>query len=300
MKLVYYAPDGHHKNSHGISLMCAARGIECEHINSPERLHQYDYDILVAATRYVDPSTVPSHIKIIMGPQYWVFPSGPVVGPYNSSNEGRLVYNGLSLWIKDAFLEMAGSLRMPIVQFPYAVDVEQFKPVNKQIIFDCLVYHKQRSYAVTDTIIKMLHEKGITYCRLDYGSYNETEYVQLLQQCKFMICVDRHESQGFALEEAMACNTPLLVLDAPSMYDEMADGVSVTYEYCRPKKLLSTSVPYWSDTCGIKITDVAEFPTALDTMLRTYDSFTPRDYVLKTLAPAVCMDRILDYFGLTV
>ena len=300
MKLIYYAPNGHHKNIIGIQLMCKARSIDFEYADTPHRLQTADYDILIASTVYVEPSTVPPNVKIILGPQLWVFPSGPVIGPYNASYEGRVSYNSLSEWVKNYVLEMAPSFVYPIAQLPYAVDVDTFKPMNKQPEFDCLVYQKHRLQSVVDNVIHILNEKALTYRIVKYGHYSESDYLQLLQQCKFMVCVDAHESQGFALQEAMSCDIPLLVLNATSMYDETNDGVHLHNEYLRPKKLTATSAPYWSDECGIKVTDIADFPNALETMLKTYETFQPRNYILKTLSPAACMDRILDYFGLSV
>jgi len=142
----------------------------------------------------------------------------------------------------------------------------------------------------------MLNQKGLQYKIFRYGSYNEEEYKSSLQKAKFMLTLDAHESQGFALEEAMSSGVPLLVMDATSMYDEMDNGVTVTYEYLRPKKLLATSVPYWSDECGIKITEQSEMSYAIDKMLTLYQTFTPRDYIVRTLSDEVCMRRILDYF----
>ena len=115
-----------------------------------------------------------------------------------------------------------------------------------------------------------------------------------------MITLDAHESQGFGLEEAMSSGVPLLVMDAQSMYDEMDDGLTATYEYLRPKKLVATSVPYWSDECGIKITEQSELSTAVDKMMINYSNFTPRDYIVRTLSDEVCMRRILDYFKFSI
>jgi hypothetical protein len=146
-------------------------------------------------------------------------------------------------------------------------------------------------------VFDILKSKNISYIMLQYGSYNEAQYKDALKRSKFMLTVDAHESQGFALGEAMSCEVPLLVLDATSLYDETMDGKTSVYENYRPKKLAATSVPYWSDECGIKIKDIRDLPDSLTKMLDTYTIFTPRDYILKNLAPKPCMQRILDYFN---
>jgi glycosyltransferase involved in cell wall biosynthesis len=183
-------------------------------------------------------------------------------------------------------------------ELPYSVDTSTFKPLSPPLKkeYDCIVYIKRRSNELVNYTISMLNQKELTYKAFKYGSYNEEEYKDSLQKAKFMLILDAHESQGFALEEAMSSGVPLLVMDATSMYDEMDNGVNATYAHLRPKKLLATSVPYWSDECGIKITEQSELSEAIDRMLTTYQSFTPRDYIIRTLSDEVCMKRILDYF----
>jgi hypothetical protein len=35
-------------------------------------------------------------------------------------------------------------------------------------------------------------------------------------------------------------------------------------------------------------------------MMKTYETFKPRDYILETLSEEVCIKRILDYFKLKI
>jgi glycosyltransferase involved in cell wall biosynthesis len=194
-------------------------------------------------------------------------------------------------------MEFVDSLIFPIYFFPFSVDVNQFTPSNqidKKI--DCIVYIKRRLNSDIQYLTEQLTNKNITYKIFKYGSYNEQEYINALHECKFMISLDAHESQGFALEEAMSCNIPLLVIDAKTMYDECDDGYNPTYKNLHPKKMLATSVPYWSDNCGIKIYDQDKISNAIDIMMDNYKNFSPRDYIMNTLSDKVCMERILNYF----
>jgi len=301
MKLIFYMTNSipHHKNWDGIQRMCKSHNIEFEHTTSIERITQNNYDILYTTMYYINPDIVPSNIKIIYGPQFWVIPKPPIVGSFREDLVGRCVFNALSKWVGDFYLELANEIIMPIAYFPFAVDTNRFIPSNNVIKdYDCLVYIKRRSNDLVNYTVNLLDQKGLKYRIFRYGSYNEEEYRDALHKSKFMITLDAHESQGFGLEEAMSSGVPLLVMDAKSMYDEKNNGVTATYEYLRPKKLVATSVPYWSDECGIKITDQSELSTAVDRMMEQYKSFTPRDYVVRTLSDEVCMKRILDYFKL--
>jgi glycosyltransferase involved in cell wall biosynthesis len=301
MKLVLFNGNGlpHHKNFEAIQRMCRSCNIVFEVTENENRIKENNYDILMTCGKFVNPNDIPENIKIIMGPQFFVFPEGPVVGRLNPEFAKRCVYNILSHWIRDVFLEFVEDFIIPMKELPFCVNTEKFKPIdNIEKEYDCLVYIKRRSNDLINSVISTLDKNGLKYRVFRYGSYNEEEYLWSLQKSKFMISLDAHESQGFALEEAMSCNIPLLVMDATSMYDEKPDGTNSIYEYLKPKKLLATSVPYWSNECGIKITEESELSESIDRMMENYNKFTPRDYIMRTLSDEVCMKRILDYFKL--
>ena len=304
MKLVLYFVNGlpHNKNYMAIQRMCRSLEIEFEETNNYERIKINNYNILLSCNSYVNPADIPTNIKIIMGPQFFVLPEGPIVGKLNYEFSERCVYNILSPWIKSLYLEFVDSFIISMKELPYSVDTSTFKPleISLEKEYDCILYIKRRSNELVNYTVSMLNQKGLKYKIFRYGSYNEEEYKDSLQKTKFMLSLDAHESQGFALEEAMSSGVSLLVMDATTMYDEMDNGVNATYAHLRPKKLAATSVPYWSDECGIKITEQSELSEAIDKMLNTYDSFTPRDYIVRTLSDEVCMRKILDYFNIDI
>lgn len=304
MKLLFYMKYGlpHPKNWEGIQRMCKSCNIEFEYTNSLERIKENNYDILYCMCHYVNPSDIPENIKIIYGPQFWVIPERPIVGKFIENLKDRCVFNSLCKWVGDYYLELANEFIMPITYFPCAVNTDTFKPPTTPFEkeYDCIVYIKRRSTSLINYTLSLLNQKGLKYTIFKYGSYNEENYKYALQRTKFMLTLDAHESQGFGLEEAMSSGVPLLVMDATSMYDETNDGITSTYEYLKPNKLLATSVPYWSEECGIKITQESELSDAIDTMITQYETFTPRDYIVRTLSDEVCMRRILDYFKLAL
>lgn len=289
----------HHKNREGINLMCKAYNIDLEFTENFQRLLHADYEILLSTSSYFDPSKIDQKIKIIYGPHLWVFPEeGEILGPciFDAS---KCVFNCLSDWVETLYNEF-GSLKMPLKAFPFAVNVDQNIPVISASERDLVIlYYKDRSTSVFNHVESLVKNMNLKYITFKYGSYNQTDYKNALQKAKFMIVIDRHESQGFALQDAMSCNVPLLVMDVKTMYEETGNGgASFTYERYKPnKELLATSVPYWSDECGIKCTEISEFNEKLSTMLETWESFTPRNYIVRTLSPKVCMKRILDHFG---
>lgn len=297
MKLLFYSNiTPHFKNKRGIEMMCQSYSILLEFTSDRHRLSSPDYQILIVNDCFINPGMLPNGIKIIYGPQF--IPEGEINAPYNASYEKNYVYNSLCVWNSIAQLEIYNSLVTPIVQFPYGVDIHHFNITDRVPVFDCLVYFKHRKTDILNKVLNELTLKNISYKQISYGSYNEEMYLKYLKECKFMLSVDGHESQGFALEEAMSCNVPLLVLDATTLYDESNDGVTAVYERYRPKKLAASSVPYWSEQCGIRIESFDMLSISLDLILNTYTEYNPRKFIIDTLSPKVCMKKILDYFEL--
>ncbi len=298
MKLIYFTScGGHQKNRDAIQRMCAVSGIEYEQSNDYNRIRRDDYDILMAIQRFVDPSTIPEKVKIIYGPQFWIFPEGPIIGPMRDELKGRVAFNCLSQWVKDFWLECAGNFICPVESFPFAVNCQKFslKPDIKKTI-DCIIYIKRREPNLIEYISNIVQSMNLNYRIFKYGSYSENDYIQALHQSKFMIVLDATESQGFALQEAMSSGIPLLIFDAKSMKDEFENGY--TYARYTDFKMLGTSIPYWSDDCGIKTHDYEKAEEHITYMLENYKKFNPRQYILDNLSEKPCMDRILNYFGL--
>lgn len=299
MKLVHYVGHGrpHAKNDQALPRMCAAGQVEYEETTDPTRLLVSDYDILVSCTTFLNPQYIPSHVKIIFGPHFSVFPEGVLVGAPNPDWSQRCVYNCLSEWNRNVFREMA-PLTMPPVCLPFGVDLWTFAPTGEPKEWDCLVYVKLRPKELTQQVLEILATKKLKWCMFQYGSYKEDDYRAALSKTKWVLALDRHESQGFALQEAMACNVPLLVVDATSMYDETEGGRSI-YAHLKPKRLEATSVPYWSEECGIRCRSVSDVAEAVDRMQKDWVNFTPREYVCRALSYEVCMRRLLDTIGLS-
>ena len=299
MKLLLYEPEAI-KNIHvkiliAINMMCKSRNIDLEVTSQLERLQINDYDILIAVNSFLEPNLLPSSVKILFGPQMGTFSYPGITGDYRPELVGRCAFNALSEWVIAMRKEFAPP-SMPYVCFPFAVEIEKFYPKPQPKDLDCLVYIKHREPGFIQKALDIIKESGVSYETITYSEYYEVDYMTLLDRVKFMIVIDANETQGFALEEAMANDVPLLVCDAQSMFDEYYGNVQPHGHFASSKQLRATSVPYWSDECGLRITELDELANAIQTMKDK--KFSPRKYILETLSPEVCMDRILQYFGL--
>ena len=127
--------------------------------------------------------------------------------------------------------------------------------------FDCLIYFKNRELKSLNEIISFLKNKNIRYKVLTYGDYKNKQLVKYALKSKFGLILGSTESQGIAINELMATNLPLFVIDKNiNNYENI--------------KLYGTTVPYWSSECGEKILDLNDFKMNFQRFLKNYESNT--------------------------
>mgnify|MGYP001224985816 FL=1 len=127
--------------------------------------------------------------------------------------------------------------------------------------FDCLIYFKNREFKSLNEIISFLKNKNIRYKVLTYGDYKNKQLVKYALKSKFGLILGSTESQGIAINELMATNLPLFVIDKNiNNYENL--------------KLYGTTVPYWSSECGEKILDLNDFKMNFQKFLKNYESNT--------------------------
>jgi glycosyltransferase involved in cell wall biosynthesis len=113
-----------------------------------------------------------------------------------------------------------------------------------------------------------------------YGTYTEAEFKQLLNQTSLIIWYGRHESQGIALLEALACDLPMIVCDATSVAQEIPTHPYTPEFFNFPV----TSAPFFNAQCGLKITDLNQLRLAITEILDTRARFHPRAFILESLS----------------
>jgi hypothetical protein len=292
MKILFVDGFIHPKNKIGFDLMCKSKGYTYTTSSDREDFFQ-EWDFVFIPTGEYNPFFFQNSKCIMYGPHNFIF-TNSIWKKHNAAFPPNCFYNLLSPWITQVQEEFGG-MSMAVEHIPFAVDVDKFSPTSKkQYTYDCFVYKKARDNKDLEYVESVLREKGLNYKVIKYGSYTEEEYLDILNSSRFGIWIGCHESQGFALQEALSCNVPLLVWNVTSMFQEY----NINNEICYTNeiglyKLKATSTPYWDDRCGIRFESEGEFANSLDSMLNTMDKFKPRSYILDTLSPEVCMNRLL-------
>jgi len=158
-----------------------------------------------------------------------------------------------------------------------------------------LLYYKERSRHELAEVERTLREKGIEFHTLAYGSYQQHEYVRLLQTHAYVVWLGGSETQGIALQEALAMNVPVLVLDAPSLFE--VDYLLARGRFpSRLKQFRCTSVPYFDPRCGIVVDGWQFLGSALERMQECWHTFRPREFVRETLSLDVQASRFVGLF----
>jgi hypothetical protein len=284
----------HKKNRIGFDLMCKSKNIDYV-VSKNQKEYSNEWDLVFIPAEPINPAMFPNTKCIMYGPHNFVFVNG--IWKKNTFEfPANCFYNLLSKWITEVQDEFGG-LSLKVETFPFAVDVDTFKPLENKIEpeYDCFVYYKARDPKVLEFVTKTLQMKNLRFVVIRYGKYTEEEYKYILHSTKFGIWVGCHESQGFALEECLSTNVPLLVWNVTSMFDEYNNEGNIAYTQELGRYMLkATSIPYWDDRCGLVSTEKDSFLQNLDSMIKKYQEYRPRDYIVETLSPRVCMERLLD------
>lgn len=166
------------------------------------------------------------------------------------------------------------------------VDTEHFidEKCNAE---ECFIYFKHRSISELHMVTSILEEMHIKYNILSYGSYSESELIDINNRSKFGIILSNTETQGFAIMECLSMNTPLLVLDKNTM------------EFWGNDFEFATSVPYFSEKCGIVIPEKIkerEYIKEKILLISNTESYSPRSFILDGYKISDSIEMLLGIF----
>jgi glycosyltransferase involved in cell wall biosynthesis len=278
---VYITGDWHHKNKNGLQLV---KEISIRPWNGERDGIIFTNELRMDIVNHYD--------KVIMGPGIDLKQGIDYFKSYQG--EKKIIFNALSSWNKNLFDRYASHPKITYITLPFPVEVEKFQPAEKRKQF--FIYfknvHSSRLRVILD-MIKRLPEQfqDYEYNIFRYGSYQENEYLEYIQSSQFGIWIGSHESQGFALEEALSCNCPLFVYNITSMKDECLHDTTYPWGHI-VEDLPATAASYFDETCGTIYHEGESIDDAMLFFMKSLNQFTPREFILRYLTTSSFIENL--------
>jgi hypothetical protein len=133
----------------------------------------------------------------------------------------------------------------------------------------CLIYFKKREAGDLKMVIDFLKSKHIEYELFEYGKYKNNKLKEMAKKSKFGIYMSRVETQGFAVQELMACNLPLYV------WDDLNANAENMSKYYGGGSFSGTTVTLWSSQNGEVVHSFGEFESNFEKFYRNLDNYKP-------------------------
>jgi hypothetical protein len=280
----------HHKNQIGLDMMLEYIKkyikYDLQYKNGIiEDLQDEKWDFVYSPATAIDTNLFP-RTMFIFGPHFSVFPTDKL--KFLNNRRRNSIYIQPSEWVKKLWCSMGAESILPVKILNFPVDTEKFNPIiENKYRNQVFIYFKRRKKDELNMIENYLKGIKLKYKLIDYEQkYEEEAYIDTLLYSKFGIILDAHESQGFAIEEALSCDVPLLVWDATSLAQE--EGITFP-------DFPATSIPYWDKTCGETFTKWNEFVPKFNAILNGVkrDKYKPREFILRELSVKPCAERFV-------
>jgi glycosyltransferase involved in cell wall biosynthesis len=204
----------------------------------------------------------------------------------------------LSDWVLNIWKQYQICDELQIVTVPFGIDTARFNDevsdsateakgnLRSQNKTEVIIYYKHRNPSELNFIANELKKMSIKFSTFSYDhKYDENIYINYLKRAKYCIWIDGHESQGFALQEALSCNVPLLVWNVTSMNQEYGQNYD---------DIQATTIPYWDERCGEVFYKSEEFVKTFETFLSKLDTYKPREFILENLSEEVCEIKLIN------
>jgi hypothetical protein len=268
----------HHKNQEALITMLEHMNIEYKFGNE---IDIPNYDVIYSPVKSIDTSKYPSK-KFIFGPHFSVFPDNKILQINNIHKNS--IYIQPSPWASRVWTDTNVNNYIPVVTHPFPVNINRFKCMGKERT-KVFIYYKRRDPNELLFLRNFLDERYVEYKIFDYiKRYDEEDYLYWLQKSKYGIILDAHESQGFAIEEALSCNVPLLVWNVKFMSQEYKS---------RYDDIPATTVDYFDERCGEIFYEQNELEAKFEEFTNKLDTYSPREYILENLSCEKCCERFL-------
>ena len=283
MKILYIRGAMHVKNDHALMNYKNISFYIVKNIEVLDKIDLLNFDYVYSPCYPIYTSNYPN-TKFIFGPHFSVFPEKYHMDIIQGNNS---IYIQPSEWVVNLWKGFSICQNIRIEALPFGVDINKFNEINPiDQRNEIILYYKNRHPDELSSILNFLKSHNIQPKIFSYKSrYAENDYINSLHNSKFGIWLDAHESQGFALEEALSCNVPLLVWNVTLLNQEYGSNYPSSP---------ATTIPYWDDRCGEYFTDINQLETTFNKFITNLSEYKPREYILENISIEKCEKKFIN------
>ena len=255
------------------------KSLDQEKINYAINEEKYEHNFLVQydATAHKKHSKIEQDTTII-GPQVWLFDGYGQFLIENQNYYKKII--APSEWVKNKFITKFNLPEDKLAVWP--VGIEEFNNIREPN-YDCLIYFKRRDQSELDAVKKFLVKNGLSYRMVEYGTYGEDGFKQLVNSAKFCFLINGTESQGIAVQEIMSMGVPIIAWDIKEWLDQ-----GEAY------RVPATSIPYWDERCGEVFFNIDDLEVTFSKFYATLDQYDPKAFIKDNLSFECSVKTLLD------
>ena len=255
------------------------KSLEQEKIEYAINEEKYEHNFLVQydATAHEKHSRIEQDTTII-GPQVWMFDGYGQFLIENQNYYKKII--APSEWVKNKFITKFNLPEDKLAVWP--VGIEEFNNI-REVNYDCLIYFKRRDQSELDAVKKFLVSNGLSYRMVEYGTYGEDGFKQLVNSAKFCFLINGTESQGIAVQEIMSMGVPIIAWDIKEWLDQ-----GEAY------RVPATSIPYWDERCGEVFFNIDDLEVTFSKFYATLDKYDPKAFIKDNLSFECSVKTLLD------
>ena len=255
------------------------KSLDQEKIEYAINEEKYEHNFLVQydATAHEKHSKIEQDTTII-GPQVWMFDGYGQFLIENQNYYKKII--APSEWVKNKFITKFNLPEDKLAVWP--VGIEEFDNIREPNYY-CLIYFKRRDQSELDAVKKFLVSNGLSYRMVEYGTYGEDGFKQLVNSAKFCFLINGTESQGIAVQEIMSMGVPIIAWDIKEWLDQ-GDAYRVP----------ATSIPYWDERCGEVFFNIDDLEVTFSKFYATLDQYDPKAFIKDNLSFECSVKTLLD------
>ena len=255
------------------------KSLDQEKIDYAINEEKYEHNFLVQydATAHEKHSKIEQDTTII-GPQVWMFDGYGQFLIENQNYYKKII--APSEWVKNKFITNFNLPEDKLAVWP--VGIEEFDNI-REVNYDCLIYFKRRDQSELDAVKKFLVSNGLSYRIVEYGTYGEDGFKQLVNSAKFCFLINGTESQGIAVQEIMSMGVPIIAWDIKEWLDQ-----GEAY------RVPATSIPYWDERCGEVFFNIDALDMTFSKFYATLGQYDPKAFIKDNLSFECSVKTLLD------